>query len=92
MKGESFEEANWKVHNKEFSVHYIRVAIKDGPPLSIHDDLEDNQEDYHSLTHEYFYDLLSAIEVKDNRKRAAIQIKNIFLLEGPIIMTATDPL
>ena len=41
------------------------------------DELEDNQEDYHSLTHEYWCDLLSTIEFKDNRKRAATQIENI---------------
>ena len=29
------------------------------------------------MTHEYWCDILSTIEVKDNRKRAANQIKNI---------------
>ena len=55
----------------------IRVSIKDALPLSIQDDLEDNQEDYRSLTHEYWCDLLSTIEVKDNRNGSATQIKNI---------------
>ena len=32
MKGESFESANWKVCDKELSVHEIRVAIKDALP------------------------------------------------------------
>ena len=41
------------------------------------DEFEDNQEDYLSLTHEDCCDLLSKIEVKDNRKIAATQINNI---------------
>ena len=41
------------------------------------DELEDNQKDYCSLTHEYFCESLSTIEVKDNRKVAATQINNI---------------
>ena len=35
MKGESFYEASWKVRDKEFSVHYIRVDIKDRLPSSM---------------------------------------------------------
>ena len=77
IKGNSFEAYSWKVRNKEFSVHYIRVAIKDGLHLSMHDYLEDNQEDYRSLTIEYWCDLLSTVEVKYNKKRAATQIKKI---------------
>ena len=41
------------------------------------DELEYNQEDYRFLTHEYWCGLMSTIEVKYNRKRAATQIKNI---------------
>ena len=41
------------------------------------DELEDNQDYYCPLTHEYWCDLLSTINVRDNRKRAATQIKNI---------------
>ena len=39
------------------------------------DELEDNQEDYFSLTSEDWCDLLSTIEFKYNKKRAATQIK-----------------
>ena len=77
MKGNGYEADNWKVHDKEFSVHDIRVAIKDGLPSSMHDELEDNQEDYRSLDHEDWCDLLSTIKAKYNRKRVATQIKNI---------------
>ena len=41
------------------------------------DELEDNQDDYCSLTHEYWCDLLSTIDVKDSRKSSATQIKKI---------------
>ena len=41
------------------------------------DELDDHQEEYCSLTHEYWCDLLSKNEVKYNRKRTATQIKNI---------------
>ena len=77
MKGENFEAASWKVRNKEFSAHGIRVVIKDGLSLSMQDELEDIQEDYCSLTHEYWCDLLSTVKVKDNRKREGTQIKKI---------------
>ena len=40
-------------------------------------ELEDSQEYYHSLNHEDWCELLSTIKVKDNRKRAATQIKII---------------
>ena len=43
MKGDSFEADSWKFHNKSLSVGEIRVAIKDGLPLSIVYDLEYNQ-------------------------------------------------
>ena len=53
------------------------VEIKDRLPSSMQDDLVDNQEDYHSFTHEYRCDLLSTIKVKYNSKRAATQINKI---------------
>ena len=77
MKGKSYEADNWKICGQEFSVNDILVAIKDRPPSFIQDKLEDNQEDYFSLTNEDWCDLLSTIKVKDNRKREATQFKNI---------------
>ena len=56
----------------------IRVEIKDRLPSSMQDELEDNQEDYFPLTHEYWCDLLSTIEVKDKRESAATHIKKIY--------------
>ena len=41
------------------------------------DYLEDNHEDYCSILHEKWCDLLSTIEVKYNRKRYATQIKRL---------------
>ena len=61
MKGGGYEAANWKLCDKEFSVHDIRVVVKDGLPSFIQDDLEDNNEDYLSLAHEDWCDLMSNI-------------------------------
>ena len=74
MKGERAMSANWTVWNQELTVSEICLAIKDGLPSSMQDELEYHQEDYRSLTYEYWCDLLSKTEVKDERKRAAIQI------------------
>ena len=40
-------------------------------------ELDEHTEEYRSLTYEYWCDLLSTIEVEDERKRSAAQIKNI---------------
>ena len=40
-------------------------------------ELDDHPEDYCSLTYEYWCDLLSTIEVKDESKIAAVHIKKI---------------
>ena len=77
MKGESADAANWTVRNQEFTFSKIRLAIKDVLPSSMQDNLEDHQEDYYSLTFEDWCDLLSKIEVKYERRRAATQIKKI---------------
>ena len=53
MKGESYEEANWKFLGQYFTVSEIRVATKQRLPSSIQDELDDHQEDYRSLSHEY---------------------------------------
>ena len=55
----------------------VRLAIKDGLPSYIQDELEEHPEVYCSLTYEYWCDLLPKIEVKDEMKRAASQIKNM---------------
>ena len=77
MKSNFYEADNWKVCYKYFYVDDIQVWIKDGLCSSMRDELEDNQEDYRSLTHEDWCYLLSTIEVKDNSKRAATQFENI---------------
>ena len=46
------------------------------------DESEDNQEGYRSLTSGYLCDLLSTIEVKYNKKRAATQINKIKTLRA----------
>ena len=77
IKGDIYEEDNWEGRGEELSMNDIIIEIKDGPPSSMQYKLEDNQEDYSYLTHEYWCDLFSTIKVKDNRKRSATQIKKI---------------
>ena len=77
MKSNVYEAANWKVRNKELSVHDIQVAIKDGIPSSIQEELEDSQEDYGSFAHKERCDLFSTIKARDNRKMAETQIKKL---------------
>ena len=43
MKENFYETANWKVRDKELSVHEILVTIRDRLPSSMQDELEDNQ-------------------------------------------------
>ena len=45
MKGESYEEANRKVCDQEFTVSEIRVSTNDGILSSMQYELDDNQED-----------------------------------------------
>ena len=77
LRGESAEADNWTVCNQEFVVSEIWLAIKDRIPSSMQNELEYHQGEYSSLTYEYWWNLLSTIEVKEKRKRAAIQIKKI---------------
>ena len=77
MKGESYEAANWKFRDQEFTVSEIRIAINDSIPTSSQDDLDDHQEEYRSLTHEGWCALLSTIQVKGYSKRVATQIKKV---------------
>ena len=77
MKGKSAEADIWTVRNWEFTSSEIRLAIKYGLLSYMHNELEYHQEEYLSLTYEDWCDLLSKIEVKDERKRASIQIKKI---------------
>ena len=69
--------ANWYVRNKEFTNSDIIFSIKDRIPKRIRDELDDHPEDYCSLAYEYWWDLLSTIEGKYERKRAAVNLKKI---------------
>ena len=77
MKVEISMAANWAFRNEEFTTGDIRLAIKDGLPKPMRDELDDHPEDYRSLTYEDWCDLLYNIKVKDERKRASGNIKKI---------------
>ena len=72
VKVKSSEAANWTVRNQEFIAVEVRLAIKDGLPKSMQDELDDHIEYYRFLTYEDWCDLLSIIEVKDERKSSAV--------------------
>ena len=74
MKDKRYESVIWGIHNKVLSENEIYIAIKDGLPSFMKDELKDNQEDYLSPDHEYWCDILSTIVVKDYRKRYVTQI------------------
>ena len=61
IKVKIYEADTWKVRDQEFMVSEIHVAIKDGILSSMQYELDDNQEDYLSLAHEDWCDLLSII-------------------------------
>ena len=75
MKGKRSEADNWTVRNQEITTSGTRLAIKDRLPSSMRDELENHPEDYRSSTYEDWSDLLSKMEVKCERKRAAFHIK-----------------
>ena len=77
MKRQSVTAANWNVRKEEFSTSDLRLAIKDGLPKYMRDELDDHLEDYCSLTYEYWFNLLSTIQVKYESKGAAVHINNI---------------
>ena len=49
IKGKSDEAANWNVRNHEFTAGEIWLAIKDGLPKYMHNELNDHSEDYRFL-------------------------------------------
>ena len=85
MKGVGFEEASWYICDRELNEDVIKVTTKDRIPTYIHDELEDNKEEYCSITHEEWCNLLSTMGVNDNRKRDASQIKRLVIPnEAPV--------
>ena len=50
MKGESAMLANWSVRNEDFNTSDIQIAIQDGLPRTMRDELDDHPEDCHPLT------------------------------------------
>ena len=91
MQGESEMVDNWKVRNEEFTASDLQLAINDGLPKSVRDELDEHPEDYCSLTYEDWCDLLSTIKVKDERKRASVHINNIDSARAAYLSDSNDP-
>ena len=66
-----------KSTTKNYLSMIFELLLRMDSPHPFRMTLEDNQEDYFPLNNEYWCDLFSATKVKDNRKRAATQIKSI---------------
>ena len=90
MKGKSAKADNWTFHNQEFTTGEVQLAINYGLPKAMKDELDDHQEDYCSWTYEYWCDPLSTIEVEDESKRAAAQIKNISSARASFVSDSED--
>ena len=52
MKDEISDADSWTVRNQEFTSSEVQLAIKDGLPKSMQNELDDHPEDYRSLTYE----------------------------------------
>ena len=77
MKVREYNQANWSVHEKQSYENDIHVETRYVLPTSIQDEINDKIQEYFSITHKEWCDLLSTVEAKDNRKRAAAQIKRL---------------
>ena len=77
MKGDIAMAANCNVRNKEFTISDLRLSIEEVLTKSMRDELDDHPEDYRFFAYEDWCDLLSTIEVKDERKRSAVRINKI---------------
>ena len=54
------------------------------------DELEDNHEDYFLITGEEWCDLISTIEVKENRRSSAAQIKRLATSKAELVNSGSD--
>ena len=52
MKVVGFKEASWNISDKELNEGVIRVSTKDRLLVYMQDELEDDHEDYSSITYE----------------------------------------
>ena len=73
MRGQEYDESEWAIHDKELSDNDIRVATKNGIPTYMQDKLK--KRDYCFMSNEKWCNLLSKMEAKYNRKKAANEIK-----------------
>ena len=75
-KGEEWYEAEWCARDGLDKEETTRKTIKDGPTPVMQEDYEDKEADYCSLEPEEWLDLITIIDIEDERKKAALLIIN----------------
>ena len=75
MKGQNWEKADWKATNTPTPEKSILKAIKDGLPQAMQDKILEKDDDYYRLmSEEDFNDMLTNLELSDERERATRKI------------------
>ena len=74
MKRKNWEKADWKARNMPALEKSIHKAIKDGLPQAMQDKILEKDDDYHLMSEEDFNDILTNLELSDERDRATRKI------------------
>ena len=74
MRGQNWEKADWKARNTPAPEKSIREAIKDGLPQAMQDKILEKDDDYRLTSEEDFNDMLTNLELSDERDRATRKI------------------
>ena len=74
MKGQNWEKADWKARNMPAPEKSIREAIKDGLLQAMQDKILEKDDYYRLSSEEDFNDILTNLELSDERDRATIKI------------------
>ena len=77
MKGGDYDHSYWTICNKELSEHEICVVTKYGLPISMQYEFKDKIEDCCFIHHKYWCELLSTMDIKDERKWDTPKIKRL---------------
>ena len=70
MRGQSWEKAEWKARNTPAPEKAIHEAIKKGLPQVMQDKILEKDDDCRLTTEEEFNDMLTNLELSDERDRA----------------------
>ena len=74
MRGQKWEKAEWKARNTPAPEKAIYEAIKKGLPQAMRDKILEKVDDYSLTMEEDFNDMLTNLELSDERDRATRKI------------------